>query len=271
MNFQKLIATPIALGLTVGSFPVVNSVAHAKSIEVPIPKSVVSTAFNTALSSTKVRLDNYGRKRGTTWHQNSSFMLFPNGAKQAFPIDEYSYKITKYRRLKYYLNDMNTSSIQTHINGSRLKTTLNFESQGEEVKGKCVRRRFRKWKECSLKMERDIHLNNSRISMSFVPVAYDGSISYRNPIVDFKTDVRVPNRLCRTFKGICRKIEGRINNQLTKTVEQRFTNSLNNPKLKAKVAKSIKNSIRGRLGKYKNWKIVSIQSKGRNYVVRLSN
>ncbi len=270
MNFQKIIAAPIALGLTVGSFPLVNSPAHAKTVNIPIPKALVSTAFNAALSSTKVRLDNYGKKRGTTWHKDSSYILFPNGAKTSFPIPEYKYKVTKFRQLKYYIDDMNTSSIKSTINGSRIKTTLNFESQGEEIKAKCIRRRFGKWKECSLKMERDIHLNNSRLSMSLTPVAYNGSISYKNPVVNFKTDLRISSKLCQTFKGICKKIEGRIKNELTNSIEQKFTNGLNSSQVRAKVAKSVKNSLSSRLGKYKNWKIVSIKSKGNKFIVKLS-
>ncbi|MEM7725272.1 MAG: hypothetical protein AAF208_02740 [Cyanobacteria bacterium P01_A01_bin.45] len=270
MNFQKIIAAPIALGLTIGSFPLLNSAAHAKSVEVPIPKAVVSTAFNAALNSTKVRLDNYGKKRGTTWHKDSSGILLPNGAKKPFSIPEYKFKVTKTRQLKYYVDDMNTSSMQTTINGSRIETTLNFESQGEEVIAKCIRKRFGKWKECSLKMERDIHLNNSRLSMSFIPVAYNGSISYKNPVVDFKTDVRIANKLCRTFKGICKSIEGRVNRELTNNIENKFTTGLNSSTVRAKVANSVKNSLHSRLGRYKNWKIVSIKSRGNKYIVRLS-
>ncbi len=200
MKLQKLIAAPIALGLTIGSFPLVNSPAHAKTVRVPIPKSVVSTAFNAALSSTKIHLDNYGSKRGTTWHKDTSYILFPNGVKKSIPIPEYTFKVTKFRQLKYYIDDMNTSSIKSTINGSRIKTNLYFESQGEEVKAKCIRRRLKKWKECSLKMERDIHLNNSILSMSLKPVAYKGSISYANPVVDFKTDLRISSKLCQTLQ-----------------------------------------------------------------------
>lgn len=272
MNIQKLIAAPVTLGLTIASFPLLNSPAQAKTVEIPIPKAVVSTAFNTALSSTKIRLDNYGKKQGrTSWHQNSSYILLPNGAKKPFSIPEYPFKVTKNRQLKYYIDDMNTTSIKSTINGSRIKTTLNFESQGEEIKAKCIRRRLKKWNECSLKMERDIHLNNSVLSMSLQPVAYNGSISYANPAVDFKTNLIISSKLCQTFKGLCKNIEGRIKNEVTSNIENKLASGLNNSKVRAKVASSVKNSLKGSLGKYKNWKIVSIKSKGNSFVVKLSN
>ncbi|MEL6461413.1 MAG: hypothetical protein AAFQ91_24805 [Cyanobacteria bacterium J06621_15] len=272
MKLQKLIAAPVTLGLTIASFPLLNSPAQAKTVEVPIPKAVVSTAFNAALSSTQIRLDNYGKKQGrTNWHKDSSYILLPNGAKTSFSIPEYRFNITKTRQLKYYIDDMNTSSIKSTISGSRIKTTLNFESKGEEIKAKCIRRRFKKWNECSLKMERDIHLNNSTLSMSLTPVAYKGSISYANPAVDFKTNLRISSKLCQSFKGICKNIEGRIKNELTNSIESSFANSLNKSKVRDKVASSVKKSLQSKLGKYKNWKIVSIKSKGNNFVVRLSN
>jgi len=272
MKLQRLIAAPVTLGLTIASFPLLNSPAHAKTVQVSIPKAVVSTAFNAALSSTKIHLDNYGKKQGrTNWHKDTSYILFPNGAKQPIPIPEYRFNVTKYRQLKYYIDDMNTSSIKTTISGSRIKTTLNFERQGEEIKAKCIRRRFKKWNECSLKMERDIHLNNSIISMSLRPVAYKGSISYANPAVDFKTDLRISSKLCQSFKGICKNIEGRIKKELTNSIESRLANGLNDSNVRAKVASSVKNSLKSKLGKYKNWKIVSIKSQGNNFVVKLSN
>ncbi|MEM7553541.1 MAG: hypothetical protein AAF378_05490 [Cyanobacteria bacterium P01_A01_bin.84] len=271
MNLQKVIAAPIALGLTLGSFPVFNSPAHAKSIDVPIPKAVVATGFNAAFNSMKVRVDNYGKKQGTSWLQNSSYILLPNGVKKSFAIPEYTFNVTKTRKLKYYVDDFNTSSIKATVNGNRIQATAYFESQGEEVKAKCIRRRLKKWGECKLKMERDIHLNNSRISTSLIPVAYKGSISYASPKVDFKTDVRIPNRLCKAFKGICKHIEGRINKELTNTIESNLSSGLSSTAVRSKVASTVRNSLnKTYLKKYKGWKVVKIYSKGNNFVVRLS-
>jgi hypothetical protein len=205
-NWKTLVTAPVALLLTFSSVPLLASAARAKTVDIPVPKAAVATAFNAALSSTKIHLDSFGSKHGTSWHKDSSYVQLPNGAKKAFPISEYTFDITKYRKLRYYVDDVNTSSIQVAINGSQIEVTAQFESQGEEIKAKCIRRRLGKWNECSLDMERDIHRNNSILSMSLTPVAYNGSISYANPKVDFKTDLSIPNKLCQAFSGICSKI-----------------------------------------------------------------
>ncbi len=107
--------------------------------------------------------------------------------------------------------------------------------------------------------------------MSLQPVAYKGSISYANPAVDFKTDLRISSKLCQSFKGICKNVEGRIRNELTNNIENKLANGLNNSAVRAKVASSVKQSLKGNLGKYKNWKIVSIKSNGNKYILKLSN
>lgn len=275
MNLQKFIAAPMTLVLALGSVPLLtlNSPAYAKTVDVPVPKAAVAIAFNTALSSTRIHVDNYGKKQGTSWLQNSSYILLPNGIKKGFPIPEYTYKITKRRKWKYYVNDMNTSSIQATINGSSILATARFENQGEELKGKCLKRRFRRWKQCGLKrIERDIHLNNAMLSVLMRPVSYQGSISYAKDLkVDFKTDVRISNKLCRVFKRVCGWIQGKIKRRLTNTIETQFARNLQNERVRARVATSIKNSLGNRLGKYKNWKIIGISSRGSNFILRLSN
>ncbi|MDJ0800692.1 MAG: hypothetical protein QNJ51_28445 [Calothrix sp. MO_167.B12] len=273
MNLQKLVAAPIAISLTLGSFPLINSPAHAKTVDVPVPKAAVATAFNAAFSSTKVHLDNYGKKHGSSWHQDSSYILLPNGAERKFSIPEQKFSITKFRQWKHYINDMDTSSIQATIKDNRIQATAYFESQGEEIKGKCVKKRFKKWKECGLKkLERDLHLNNTILSISMRPISYYGSISYAKDVnVNFKTDIRIANRLCGTFKGICGWIEGKIKKDLTNNIENQFTKALQDDKVRCKVANSIKKSLSSRLGKYKRWKIVKISSKGNKFVLRLSN
>ncbi|MBD1833311.1 hypothetical protein H6F61_11630 [Cyanobacteria bacterium FACHB-472] len=267
INCKTLVAAPIAIGLTFSSVALLGSAAHAKTVDIPVPKVAVATAFNVALSSTKIHLNSFGPKNGTSWHKNSSYVQLPGGSKKLFPVTEYTFDITNYRKLKYYVDDMNTSSIQATINNSSIEATAQFESQGEEIKAKCIRRLFGKWNECSLDMERDIHLNNSILSMSLTPVAYNGSISYANPKVDFKTDLSIPNKLCQAFSAICSKIEGRIKGELTKTIEDQLTNALNNPQVKKKVAEAVKTAPS--ISKYiePKAKITKITSQGNNFVV----
>ncbi len=272
---MKLATQSIALTtlLSVSLLPLAAQ-AKTETVDIPIPKAAISTAFNAAFSSTKLHLDNYGEKHGVSWHEDSSYILFPNGSKKQIPIAEHEYEITNGRKLKHYIDNMNTSSLQASIDGNRIQMTANFESQGEEIKGKCIRKKINgNWTECSLNMERDIQLNNTMISVSLIPVAYKGSISFSNPEADFKTDLQISSKLCQAFKGICGKIEKRIKNELTNTIETKLVQGLNNEDVKSKVAHSIKNapSVSKYLDEFKNWKVVKIESKGSNYIVTLSN
>ncbi len=244
-----------------------SNAAQAEIVNIPVPKSVVSTAFNAALSSFEVKLDNYGPKSGTSWLKNSSYIRFPSGTKKPFDIEEQTFKITKWRRFRHYVNDMRTSSIQAGVSGGRIEVSAFFESQGEEIKGKCIRKRFGKWKQCGLNIERDIQLNNAQILMSLKPVAYKGSISYSSPTAEFKTDVKIANRLCQTFGGICGWIENVIKTKMTKSIESNLLAGLNNSKNKKAVAKAVRKA-----SAFKNlidpaWTITKVKSSGSNFII----
>lgn len=264
---RKTIIAATSAAVMLGSIPMLSSPAEAKTVNVPVPKAAVATAFNAALGSTQIRIHNYGSKKGTSWHQDASYILLPTGSKKPFPIPEYKFEINKIRQLKYYLSDFSTKSIQATVNGSRINLNAYFESQGEEVKAKCVRRLFGKWGECSLKMERDIHLNNSIVTLALTPVAYNGSIAYANADVNFKTDVKIANKLCQAFKGICGWIEGKIKKELTKTIENKAAAELNSSAMKKYVAAKVKNaaSIRNHIDP--KWKVTKVASQGNNFIV----
>jgi hypothetical protein len=239
-------------------------------MKITIPKAAVVTAFNTALGSMQVLLHTLGKKQGTSWYDNRSHIRLPTGEKWPIPIPEYTLNIGRYRRHKYYLYQMRSSTIQATVVGNRIRVDVHFESQDEEIKVKCIRRLARKWGECTLDMERDIHLNNAVLSISFVPVAYEGSISYADPKVTFRTDVRIANRLCQAFKGICGAIENMIKTKLTPRVESTARATFNSPKMKRHVANKLKTvpGLRPFLG---GKKVLKVESKGNNFIVTVKD
>lgn len=239
-------------------------------MKITIPKAVVVTAFNSVLASTKVLLHSLGKKKGTSWHKNISHIRLPTGAKWPIDVPEYAHNIGKLRKLKYYLNQLESATIQATAVGNRIQVDVRFESQGEEVKAKCIRRLFGKWGECSLKMERDIHLNNTLLSVSFVPVAYNGSISYASPKVTFKTDIKIANRLCKAFKGICGAIEKTIKKRLSSKIVSAARAAFNDPKLKKQVANKVKNTP-GLRSYLDGRKVLKVESKGNNFVVTVED
>lgn len=269
------------VGIAAASFGTLTNTVRASSdvetVDIPIPKAVVVTAFNAAFASTKVHVHNMGSKHGSgsgiTWHNDASFVLLPNGQKVKFPVSEEVFKVTKWRKLKYYIDDLNTQSIQATVSGSQINTDLRFESQGEEVKARCIRRRLGKWKECTLDMERDIQIDSAILGISLKPVAYNGSIAYANVSkeqdVVFKYDLKIANRLCDTFKGICGSIEDKIKSKLTPAIKSTAATSLNQASVKAKVAAAVKNAAPFRALVDPSWKVTQVTSSGNNFIVRV--
>jgi hypothetical protein len=241
--------------------------ARAETADIKVPKAVVSTAFNAALASMKIKLDNYGAKHGTSWLDQQSYIVMPGGGTKKFSLPESEYDIGAYRKLKHYIEDMSTNSLNALVVGNRIVLTAEFESQGEEIKGKCVRRLFGKWDECSLDMERDIHLDNARIEMSVVPVAYKGSISIGEPQVDFKTDIKIASKLCQAFSGICGKIENRIKGEVTKGIEAAALAQLKSGGVRDSVANGVRNAVPFKSLIDPKWTVKSVKSQGSDFVV----
>lgn len=260
MKRRTLIATA-SLTMALSSLPMLSSPSYAETVNIPVPKSVLSTAFNAAFSSTKVHL-----------HKDESYILLPNGQQKSLdtpdPIYVFDFPGIN-RNIEYSLNDMNTHSIQATVNGNRINTDLYFENQGEEVKARCRRKLFGKWGDCSLDMERDVHLDNSSLSLSLVPAAYNGSIAFTDLSTMFKTDVRIANKTCNTVlppvKQICEAIEGKIKGTMTPQVEQKVTRSFDD--LKPEIADKVRNAPGIRSLINPAWKVTKVTSEGNNFIV----
>ena len=241
---------------------------HAETADIKVPKAIVSTAFNAALASMKIKLDNYGSKHGTSWLDQQSYIVMPGGGTKKFALPESEYSIGKLNRtLKHYIDDMNTTSLNAIVIGDRIVLTAQFESQGAEIRGKCVRKLWGKWKECSLDMERDIHLDNARIEMSVVPIAYKGSVSIGDPKVDFKTDIKIASKLCQAFSGICGKIENRIKGQVTKGIEAATLAQLKSTGVRDAVANGVRNAVPFKSRIDPKWTVKSVKSQGSDFVI----
>lgn len=243
-------------------------------MKITIPKAAVVTAFNAALSGFQVRLQTFGPKDGTSWYQNQSRILLPNGTSVPIRIDEYTFKVTRFRKLRYYVDKMSSSTIQATVDGERIRIDVHFESHGEEIKAKCIRRRFGKWGECTLDMERDVHLNDTILSISLVPVAYKGSIAYSDPRATLRTDVEIANRLCNTFAGICGWIEGKIKKELASEVEKSVLEKLNDDEDEDSMKKLVANKVKNAPGLrtyLEDRKVLEVESQGNNFVVTVGD
>ncbi|MEM7676110.1 MAG: hypothetical protein AAF449_08925, partial [Myxococcota bacterium] len=190
-----------------------------------------------------------------------------------FSVPEQSFRFPKTNRhLKHYVSDFSSSSMKVFADGAHLLFVVEFESQGEEIKGKCVRRggvgKNRRWVECSLGMERDVHLNNARAEIKVAPVAYDGAVAYRVVGVKFRTDVDISNRLCKAAKGICGRIENWLNTKITQSIEKAMRDAFNDGKMKQRFA----DAVRGAAGRFSppidpRWRVTKVRSSGRRFLV----
>jgi len=146
---------------------------------------------------------------------------------------------------------------------------LSFESTGEELKAKCIRRRFGKWKECTLDIERDVHINDATISVRVTPVAYQNSISFKNPTADFRFKVRVANKTCQALGKICDAIEKAIQGKVRKGVEEAVARKLGESTTGKAVADAVRKSMLVQSFLKPSWKVRKISSNGGGYVVTI--
>ncbi|MCP5104687.1 MAG: hypothetical protein GY950_14985 [bacterium] len=241
----------------------VNSV-YAETVKIKVPKALVVSAFNLALNGMEVKIDNYGSKSATSWLSQQSYVRLPDGSKKSFSIPEHTTSI-KIRKWRHYVEEFNTSSMNVVADeGINLTLKLGFESQGEEVKGKCLRRKINgSWTEASVNIERDFHLNNSLLDVRVTLTPHLGSISFKNPKASFKTDVHIPNRLCKLFGSICSIIENKIYKGIRDGVENSIESALNKSSVRNSVANASKDKIKGLIDP--KWSITKIESAGSDY------
>lgn len=243
------------------------SSARGETADIAIPKPAVAAAFQIALGSVQVHVDNHGPRRGTSWHEDHSFILLPYGTKRRFHVDELEVAITRGRRLKIYIQDLDTDAIRIAASGDRIVARLSFESQGEEVEVHCVRRLSGGWEECMLGIERDIHLDDTTIEISFVPVAHRGSISLSKPRVRFETELRIDNRRCRTSQGICGRIESQIRSVVARQIERALREALSSPRMRNAVADGVRDAAAFQAYVVPAWRVTRVTSRGGQLIV----
>ena len=250
---------------------------HASGAEttLSLPKTLVANVLNQSFSKTEVLIDNYGAKHGNSWLEQNSYIRLPDGETRHFNIAEQVTRITKWRQWKHYVDDLRSQSVSVTAQGQGLRFLITFESQGEEIKGKCLRN----GKECKLKMERDIHVDNARLSVDIQPVPLNNSVGFLVGDVDFSASLKIPNKLCQAVKKICDKIEGKIYKELKSQLEKTVRNELMRDKLRKQVAANIRPQIQAslspllklRFGGYepKPWEIIAIRDNGSQYQVTI--
>ncbi len=277
MKYTTAVAT-VVLSTVFTATPVF---ATSATQTIAIPKAAVAAAFNTALQGTQIRLDNYRgkepkKKKSTnknevSWLSQESYVRLPGGQTYYFDIPERSTKVGSLARyLRHYVSDMNSQSLQVGAHGSGLDFTLYFESQGREIKGKCIKRIGKKWSPCENRLDRDMQLDNAWVRVHLTPVAYKGGISFK-PVssqqVDFKGDLKILSKWCSIAKNACQTIGNAIYKKLRDTVRQQIAQRLSSSALRAAVAGQVKSKINQIAP---NWEVTKVTSQGNNFLVTVT-
>jgi hypothetical protein len=253
-----LAGTALIVGTGVGVPP-----AHAETVTVAVPKASVSAALNAALASTHVHIDTYsGKRTGSSWHKDDSHVVLPDSSRRPFHVPEIRHYVLPTRLWALNVHDMNSGPISSHIDGDRINVVVPFESQGPEVVGECLNRNVvaKTWWEC-VQMNRDLDLDNSRLTISLVPAAHKGSISFADPRVAFVTDIRVRGSWC--AGPVCDVVKRQIRRSLVPSVEGSVKQGLLAPLVRDAVAKRLRTELSPYVGK--DAQITKVEGSGAFY------
>ncbi|VAW73585.1 hypothetical protein MNBD_GAMMA12-883 [hydrothermal vent metagenome] len=224
MKVIRKVLKPILVATTLAS-ALLTSSAFARTFDVKIPISRALNAFNIALNGVKIHLNTLGPKRGTSWYRNTSFVSIYGRRFNINIRDIPERSITRRRKWRVYINNVNSKSIRTSLSQNRINLNIQFESEGREIVGRCLYDppgRRRSWRECRNRFSRDAHVNDARVKISFIPTAKSGTISLRNVTAKVDFNLRPTTRLCKLIKRKCESISNSIKNITTREIQRKL-------------------------------------------------
>ena len=165
-----------------------------------LPLSLLLPLIDGAFAGTTLRLHNYGPRHGNSWHAPlaSSLALGARlgGRSQAFTIDEF-----RNGSFRYYVNDINMSRLAFSRAGGAIRLTLDFESRGTELKGRCAGGVFR----CPVGSDDtapDIQINGGSVTLDLFPAAHGNSVAFNRVTSAFNGRIQAGG-ICRSFGDLC--------------------------------------------------------------------
>ena len=160
------------------------------------------------------------------------------GKKQNIAFTEFVYKKPGHN-WKYYLNDVNSQVTRVRYSKKHYYFTIEFESDKNEVKGKCPGcvKRFRDSR------APDIHWRNPKIEVKLIPVAFNNSLSFDAVDVEILGKFETNGAI----KAALPSIIIHFKKQIKKAVRSQIKQVLNSSQVKPLLANAFKNEIR-RLG-----------------------
>ncbi len=250
-----LAAAPDVLARSMNVRPAV--VSPLKPVQTRVPGILVKAALLSAFQGTRLRLNNYGPKRGGSWHwKNSSFVrLGPRlgGTSKRFNIPEY-----RKGSFRYYVNDVKLARLDAGIEGGSFRITARFESKGTEFKGRC------KGYKCVLGSDRsapDVNWKKPSIVILLTPGAMNGSLTYR------QVQIRVKGKLA--GNGPCR-LPGDPCNMFTRyksRIKKAVVFGLSAQLMKPSVRRRLAQQLRPLLDRFRIGSVQSVRVSGGDLII----
>ncbi|NGZ96718.1 MAG: hypothetical protein CV089_11450 [Nitrospira sp. WS110] len=243
-----------------------SSACWAETVE--INKGAVAVGFNNALGVMEFHCNTYSGKRdGRSWFKpNDCYVRTPTGQKHMVPVPERIVKVNKRRSIAFNIDNWDSRNIKSVIDGDKVKVSMLMESPGT-IRGKCTRK-WRKLRECKIKIDRRVLLKNARLDMWLTPAAHEGSLSYRNARVDFDVDVSIPSKLCKIIRKRCGNWRSKVKSELEKHVTTQLERILSSERTKDKVAQAVKGQLGSRL--QSGWNITKVSANTNNFVLHVT-
>ena len=106
--------------------------------EISITKTFFANVLSGQLRGTTGRINTYGPRHGDSWFlENDSWIKFPDSIRRERIMFSQLQEIRILPR-RYYYNDINLRSVTARSNNQYLRVSVNWESDGPEVRGECV-------------------------------------------------------------------------------------------------------------------------------------
>ncbi|MFN3685807.1 hypothetical protein [Salinarimonas sp.] len=279
---HAILATVAAFALHWGSTP--SQAGQVETRHVLLPQSSLAQLFDAALGGTQLTLNNHGSQQGSGqaihWTNNTSFVAPPGGAPSFFDLPTPTVSIQTagigHRIYKIYVNDVNSASVQAQPDGSRIALALAFESEGPEIKIRCIRRKIinGRWEVCQ---SADVHLDDLVLRPRFAPAIRDGSISFATlgaSDVGVEFDLSLSGHWLCAIGNLCNRIAGEVKGRIADEIRSRVRERLNHDSLRDRVADTIREApafqfllgVNGVTGE--GWSLTEIAVDGQNYRLR---
>jgi hypothetical protein len=166
---------------------------------------VYAAALNAAVQGTGLHLDNYGPRHGQSFQLDNGSELRLGGFAFPFTVAEKQYDVDcglpcpDLGQARFYVDDLNMTSIGVGWGSPSFRATLAFESAGREVKG---------WLTDAPvggpfdSLMPDFNIDNARLAVPLTPVAEGGRLSYRVGTVTLSANIQATGA-CNFFPDPC--------------------------------------------------------------------